>query len=208
MKSLSISLAWVLILSAAWAKAPSDAVYRIDPAHSRIELTVFKSGLLKMIGHDHSIAARSFSGQVRFNPGNISDSSVQLNIDARSLVVLDDPNVSEKDRQEIQANMEGEKVLDVRKFPQITFHSTEIGRSAPAGERLMLRGRLNLHGAEREIAFLVQLHPEANSLHVTGTAVIAQTDFGIKPIKAAAGGVRVKDQINVKFDIYAEKADQ
>lgn len=208
MKSISISIAWVLILSASWAQAPSTAVYRIEPAHSRIELTVFKSGLLKMIGHDHAIAAKSFSGQVRFNPGNIRDSSVQLNIDAWSLVVLDDPSVSEKDRQQIQANMEGAKVLDVREYPQITFHSTEMGKTAPGVDGLMLRGRLNLHGVEKNITFPVQLHPETNRLHVTGNVVIAQTDFGIKPIKVAAGSVKVKDQINVKFDILAEKADQ
>ncbi len=208
MKVMSISITCLLILSAAWSQAPSVAVYRIDPAHSRIELTVFKSGLLKMIGHDHSIAAKSFSGQVRFNFGNFGDSSVQLNIDALSLAVLDDPSVPEKDRQEIQANMEGAKVLNVRDFPQITFRSTEIARPASTGESLMLRGRLNLHGAEKEIAFPIQLYSGTNRLRVTGSAVIAQTDFGIKPIKAAAGGVRVKDQLNVKFDIFAEKADQ
>ncbi len=208
MKSIRISIMWVLIVSASWAQAPSVAVYRIDPTHSRIELTVSKSGLFKMMGHDHSITAKGFSGQVRFNPGSLGDSSVQLNIDARSLVVLDDPSVSEKDRQQIQANMEGAKVLNVREFPQISFHSTKIDETAPGSDSLMLRGRLNLHGIERDIAFPVQLHPETNRLHVTGSVVIAQTDFGIKPIKIAAGGLRVKDQIDLKFDIFAEKAGQ
>jgi polyisoprenoid-binding protein YceI len=207
MKSISISIAWVLALSASWAQAPSAAVYSIDPAHSRIELTVFRSGLLKMIGHDHAIAAKSFSGQVRLNPGNMRDSSVQLDIDARSLVVLDDPSVSERDRQQIQANMEGAKVLNVQEFPQIVFHSTGVNGDATAPNRLLLRGRLNLHGVEKEMAFPVQVHREANRLRVTGTAVVTQTDFGIKPIKVAAGGLRAKDRISVKFEILAEKVD-
>ncbi len=206
MKSISIGIVWAAIFSAFWAQTPSPGNYKIDPARSRIELTVSKTGLLKIIGHDHSIVAKSYSGQVRFNSGNIRDSSVQLNIDARSLFVLADPSVSEKDRQQIQSNMESLKVLNTGEFPWIMFHSTEVGRSA--GEGLLLRGRLNLHGAEKEIAFPVQVHPEINHLRVTGTAVITQTDFGIKPIKVAAGGLKVKDQIHVTFDIFAEKADQ
>ena len=206
-KAINISIVVAFLLSTSLAQSPSPTIYSVDPAHSRIELTVFRSGLLKMIGHDHTIAAKGFSGRVRFNAENIGDSSVQLNIDAKSLVVLDDPSVSEKDRQQIQANMEEAKVLDVREFSQITFHSTEIGRTAPAGESLLLRGRLKLHGVEKEIAFPVQLYLETNRLRVTGTAVIAQTDFGIKPIKAVAGGLRLKDQVNVKFDILAERSN-
>jgi len=37
-----------------------------------------------------------------------------------------DPGESEKDRKEVQATMEGEKVLDVAKFPEITFTSTAV----------------------------------------------------------------------------------
>lgn len=207
MKAAVISMAWALILSTSWAQGLSPAVYRIDPAHSKIELTVFRSGLLKMIGHDHTIVAKDFSGRVRFNAENIGDSSVRLNIDARALVVVDDPSVSEKDRQQIQANMEGAKVLSVQEFPQIIFHTTEVSRTAATTESLMLRGRLNCHGVEKEITFPVQIHSETNRLHVMGIAVMAQTDFGIKPIKAAAGGLRVKDQVNVKFDILAERTN-
>ena len=37
-------------------------------------------------------------------------------------------------------------------------------------------------------------------------ATIAQTDFGIKPLKGAAGGLRLKNQVDVNFDILAERA--
>jgi polyisoprenoid-binding protein YceI len=195
----------VLFLSSSRAQSPAPSVYTINPARSRIGLTVSRSGLLKMIGHDHAIAATSFAGQVRYDPENIGNSSVQINIDAGSLAVLEDPGVSEKDRIEIQANMEGQKVLDIRQFPKILFHSTEVRRTA-IRDGLMLWGRLQLHGMEKDIAFPVQIHTEANRLRVTGTAVLSQTDFGIRPIKAAAGGLKVKDQITVKLEILAEKA--
>jgi polyisoprenoid-binding protein YceI len=202
------SVVWaLLLLPISWTQVPPPAVYNIDPARSRIELTVLRAGLLKMIGHDHAVAAKNFSGQVRFSPENVGNSSVQLSIDAGTLVVRDEPSVSESDRKQIQANMEGPEVLDIAKFPRITFQSVAVTGNATAPEQLMLRGRLNLHGVEKEIAFPVQFHSEANRLRVTGMAAVTQTEFGIKPIKVAAGGLRVKDQVNVKFEILAEKAD-
>jgi polyisoprenoid-binding protein YceI len=208
MKSVGVSsIAWALTLSISLAQVTIPHSYTVDPARSRIEVAVSRGGLLKVLGHDHVIMAKSFSGQIRFDPGSIVDSSVQLNIDARSLVVLDDPNLSEKDSKQIQDTMEGAKILDTQDFPQITFHSTGVSRTTSAPEGLTLQGRLLLHGVEKEIVFPVQVHPEADLLHVTGIVVIAQTDFGIKPIKAAAGGIRVKDQVRVMFEIFARKAD-
>jgi polyisoprenoid-binding protein YceI len=197
----------ILILLNSWSWASSPAAYKIDTERSKIEIKVFRGGFLKMIGHDHSIAAKKFSGVVRFNPADIANSSVDLRIESRSLFVLDDPGVSEKDRKEVQANMEGVKVLNVQEFPSILYHSTEVSDAAKTGENFTLKGRLNLHGVEKGIAFPIHIHLEKNSLHVTGTAAIAQTDFGIKPITGGAGTVRVKDQVHVIFDIFAGRAD-
>jgi polyisoprenoid-binding protein YceI len=208
MKSIGISgIAWALTLSISWAQAAPPGAYTIDPARSRVEVTVFKGGLLKVFGHDHVITAKSFSGRVRLDSENIEDSSVQLNIDAGSLVVLDDPGVSEKDRRQIEDNMKGAKGLDIREFPQVSFHSTNVIRAAKASGSLMLRGRLNLHGVEKELAFPVKVRLETDGLRVAGTVVVTQTDFGIKPMTGAAGGIRTKDRVNVKFEIFAEKAD-
>lgn len=51
---------------------------------------------------------------------------IELHINAGSLRV-DDPNVSEKDRTEIQMTMLGGDVLDVRGYPAIVFRSTIVG---------------------------------------------------------------------------------
>ena len=37
--------------------------------------------------------------------------------------------------------------------------------------------------------------------HYTGHATLKQTDFGIEPVKVAGGAVRVKDEVQVEFDI-------
>jgi len=37
--------------------------------------------------------------------------------------------------------------------------------------------------------------------HFMGTARLRQSDFGITPIKVAGGAIRVKDEIQLEFDI-------
>ena len=196
-----------LLSPASWAQATSPAVYRIDAARSRLELAVSRSGLLKVAGHDHAIAAKSFSGEVRLNSLNMEDSSVSLSIESASLIVLDEPGVPEKDRKEVQATMEGAEVLNIKEFPKILFRSTKVSGGSKTGEDFRLTGRLNLHGVEKEIAFPVHIHPENNLLRTTGTVTVVQTDFGMKPVKAALGMVRVKDQVKISFDILAERAN-
>ena len=171
-----------------------------------MEINVFKAGLFKALGHEHIIAARSFSGTVQFDAGRAKDSSVALGIDCASLIVLD-PQASAKDRDEVQATMAGPGVLNVPAFPQITFHSTRVSDLAKSADALevTLTGKLNLHGVEKEITFPVRVQINKNLLHATGSATIAQTNFGIVPIKAAGGTVRVKDQLKISFDILAEK---
>ena len=190
----------------AWAQSPDPFPYKIDPGRSRLEIEVFKGGLLKVLGHDHTVAAKRFSGTVQFDPNNLKGSSVSLSIESSSLTVLD-PHASDKDRNEVQATMEGPKVLNVQEFPRIAFSSTHVKEAIAKGDsfEIELTGRLNLHGSERNITFPVRINFEKNLLRAAGTASISQTDFGMVPIKLGGGAVRVKDQIKVNFDFLAER---
>jgi polyisoprenoid-binding protein YceI len=198
-------LAILLHTQGLWAQAPSETIYTIDGAKSRVELVVSREGLLKSIGHNHTILAKHISGEVRLNSEQIEDSSVHWSIESASLVVLEDPDLSEKDRKEVQANMQGARILHVESFPKIEFHSTRASDVTSAGENFTLTGRLTLHGVEKEIAFPVRIHVENNLLRATGATTIAQTAFGIRPLRSVLGALRVKDQIKVTFDIAAEK---
>jgi polyisoprenoid-binding protein YceI len=197
-----IMLVWML--SNSRAQAPNPAVYNIDATRSSLEIAVFRGGLLKIAGHDHAIAAKTFSGEVRFNSASLRDSSVNLSIESESLTVLD-PDVSEKDRKEIQATMLGGAVLNVKAFPRILFSSTRVSQATNAGADFTLTGKLSLHGVEKEISFPVHIRPENDLLRATGKVTIAQTDFGIKPIKVALGTIQVKDRIEVKFEFLADR---
>jgi polyisoprenoid-binding protein YceI len=206
LKTIPASCVALAMVSMAWAQMTAPPTYKIDTGRSRMEINAFKTGLFKALGHDHTIAAKSFSGTVQFDAGNVKDSFVALSIDSASLTVVD-LKISEKDRSEVQATMEGIKVLNVPAFPRIVFHSTHVSDWTRSGDgfKITLTGKLNLHGVEKEVTFPVFISFQRNILRASGFVTIAQTDFDIVPIKAGGGTVRVKNQVKVSFDILAEK---
>jgi polyisoprenoid-binding protein YceI len=129
MLTSSLSKASVILLNGLFAVTTAAAQDRsIDTAHSVLKIRVFKSGIFSAFAHDHELVAPLGDGTVHFadNP------SVALSIHARELRVLDS-HVSSEQRADIQANMEGPEVLDIKRFPEISFQSTAVkkkGRSA------------------------------------------------------------------------------
>lgn len=202
----SICLFFLFALTAA---SQRKSTYSVDGTASKIEIGVFKEGLLKAFAHDHLIAAQHMSGQVQLVPGHMESSSVFLRINAEFLTVLD-PGVSDRDRQEIQTTMLGDKVLDTAKFPEITFASTNVPtvQQSANGWQLMLQGNLSLHGVQKTINFPLSVRMEANELNAQGEVWLLQTDYGITPVKVAGGGVKVKDKIRINFSIIARLDDR
>ena len=162
----------------------------IDVEQSTLTVFAYKSGLFSAFADNHIIKA-PIAG------GSISDDSpltVDLTVRSADLRVLD-PDLSANKRAEVQARMISAEVLDVMKFPEIAFTSTSV---EPAGaDRWTITGRLTIHGQTRTITFAVS---RANGRY-RGDVLIKQRDFGIEPIRIAAGAVKVKDELKVEFDI-------
>ncbi len=195
-----------LLLAPLTVIAQDNAPYSIDAAQSKLEIQVYKEGVFKAFGHDHLIAAKQLSGQVQLDPQKIDQSSVRLHVPAKSLTVVD-PGESEKDRRDVQTTMEGEKVLDVAKFPEIIFSSSSVSaaKKTPAGWELTLSGKLKLHGVEKAVTFPLHVHAEGNELRGQGEVSILQTDYGITPVKVGGGSVKVKDKLKITFTVAAHK---
>src|ERR1700730_4041122 len=114
-----------LLLAALTCTAQEKAAYSIAGAQSKLEIHVSKEGAFKAFGHDHLIAAKEIFGEAQVDVQKIEASTVRLQIATKSLTVVD-PGESEKDRKEVQATMVGEKVLDIAKFPEISFTSSGV----------------------------------------------------------------------------------
>ncbi len=162
----------------------------IDINKSSMTIHVFKSGAFSAFGHDHEIKAPLEEGKI----DSSAHSSVQLRVDSRKLRVLD-PETAEDKRAEIQHTMEGDQVLDVSKFPEISYQSTAVTNRGEA--HWEVEGELTLHGKKHP----VRLEAVLRDGHYRGTASIKQSDFGIEPIRIAGGTVKVKDEVKIEFDI-------
>jgi polyisoprenoid-binding protein YceI len=195
-----------LLLITAGTLAEEKPNYSVDAAHSRVEINVYKEGVFKAFGHDHVVAAKEVSGQVQFDAEKIEQSTVSLKIPTKSITAID-PGESEKDRHDVQATMEGEKVLDVAKFPEITFVSSGVSavKRTPGGWELTLSGKLSLHGVGKPVSFPLRVHADAKELRGEGEVAILQTDYGITPVKVGGGSVKVKDRLKITFNIVAAK---
>lgn len=171
--------------------APGSAEDRaVDTQRSTVTVRVFKAGLFRAFADDHII-------QAPLAEGSIDDSAtphVQIVIDARRMRVLD-PGLSAKNRQEVQTRMLGPEVLDVSRFQWISFHSVAIQRLDAGG--WLVRGELELHGRIHAVVVNVS----AGNGHYKGSVTVRQSDFGIVPISIVGGTVKVKDEVEVDFDI-------
>jgi len=119
---------------------------------------------------------------------------VELHVNARALKVQD-AKVSDKDRDEIQATMLGPDVLDAETYKEIGFTSTRA--EAESAGAWKVTGDLTFHGQTRPVSMDVR----QNGGHYTGACEFQITDFGIKPVKAAGGTIRVKNEVKVEFDV-------
>jgi len=180
----------------------NSARYRIDAGQSHFTVRAFAGGFLSALAHDHAISVRDFDGNTEFTFGTVEPASLQMNIKAASLAVVD--KISEKDRQKIETTMRDE-VLEVSNFPEITFKSSGV-TATKTGEgqyQARISGEISLHGVSRPITIASQLEFGDKVLHAKGNFSLKQSNFGIKPVSVAGGTIKVKDEIKFNFDIVA-----
>jgi polyisoprenoid-binding protein YceI len=184
---------------------PQTAVrYSIDRERSTFTVRAFATGLLSAFGHNPTIAIPDFEGEVVFNPETVDQRSLRLVIHAASLTVTDD--IREKDRMEINRAMQ-EEVLESDSYPDIIYESSRLTASKVGEGQYWgtLNGELALHGVKRNQPVPVRISVNGDVLHATGEFSVRQSDYDIRPVSAAAGTVKLKDELKLSFDIFARK---
>jgi polyisoprenoid-binding protein YceI len=176
--------------------------YRVDASRSRFIAQAFAEGLLSAFGHNPRLAVRGFEGEVEFDPTAYDAVSVWMKARADSLVVIDD--MSEKDRREIERVTRGE-LLDAARYPEIVFQSASAAARRVAEGRYQARvaGGLSLRGVTREFAIDATALVEGAELRAQGGFTLRLTDFNIRPVSVAGGLLKLKDEVQLSFDILA-----
>ena len=188
--------------SAAAPVTADAARYKVDSSQSRFTVQAFAGGLLSAFAHDHTIAIRDIEGNATFTYGTVEPASLSITIKADSLAVTD--KIKESDRVKIETTMRNE-VLEVSKYPEITFKSNSVTatKTAESQYRARISGDLTLHGVTRPLTISAQLEFGDKTLRARGAFPLKQSSFDIKPVSVAGGTIKVKDELKFTFDIVA-----
>lgn len=178
--------------------------YSLDTGISRFTVRAFASGMLSAFGHSPTFAIRQYSGDVRFDAETLEAASLRLVIKSASLEVAD--NISDKDRRDIEAEMR-DRVLEVGKYPEIVYQCSRVVVSNTGSDRytLTLHGDLTLHGITRGQSVTAKIAVTGEMLRAFGECSLRQSDYNVKLVSALGGGLKVKDEVKLSFDLVARK---
>jgi polyisoprenoid-binding protein YceI len=182
-----------VLLAVSFCMVASATERSIDVHNSTIRIHVEKAGLFSAAGHEHWVSAP-------IDRGSLEDSEASAHVafivQARKLMVEPDKNLSAEKQAEVQRTMQ-EKVLESDKYPEISFRSSSVKKTA--ADSWIVTGILSLHGYSDRVSATVR---RVQGKYV-GRCRIKQTDFGIEPVRVGGGLVKVKNELEVEFDITA-----
>lgn len=200
--SLRPSVSLLAFLLAVPAAAASRT-YAVDGGASEVRIHVGKSGALGFAGHTHEVVA-PVKGEVAANADDLGASSVSLTFDTADMKVLPE-GADAGDAPKVAEAMKGPKLLDVARFPTVTFKSQKVsGKPGAAGAfDLELAGEMTIHGVTKPLTLPVHVEVAGGTLTATGKTVLRHDQFGLEPISAGGGTVKVKNEIGVTYRIVA-----
>jgi polyisoprenoid-binding protein YceI len=177
-------------------------LYRLEPESSRFTVQAFAVGLLSFMGHSPTFTVRDFTGTVGFEDDLIAKLRLELVVRAGSLRVVGE--VGQSDRDEIETRMQ-RGVLDVAGYPEIAFRGSaaETHREESGRYRVRLDGELSLRGVTRAHPLDAELLMFSDGLRLRGETRLRMSEYGIEPVTALGGAIRLKDDLRLVFDLIA-----
>ena len=195
------------------ALPPAGAVrFRVNAEESDLRVIVYRGGPLAQFGHNHVLRAGDLRGDVYLAP-EFSRSAFSLEfspaafiVDPQDARVDEGPDFATQPSQQAiegtRANLLGPKVLNAARFPAITLRSVAFAGSA---EHPVVTARVGLHGVERDLGFPVSIEPDTDRLVANGTLLLSTPDYGIPSFTVMGGGLKVMEEVKIKFRIVAVK---
>jgi len=179
-------------------------IYEVDARASRLTVRAFASGFFSALGHNPNISVRNMRGEARLASQTLEGASLRATVAADSLAVEND--ISDKDRREMQRAM-NEEVLEAGKFPEISYECSRISGNMTGEGQLtfVLEGELTLHGVTRSQSISGRAFLTGDMLRASGEFPLSLSDYQITPVSALGGGLKLKDELKINFDVVARK---
>jgi len=180
------------------AVSTQTSTWNIDPVHSTAQFKVKHMMISNVKGEFTKI-----TGKLELDQSDITKSHVEAFIDATTI------NTREPDRD---THLKSADFLDVAKFPQLSFKSTQISKNGE-GE-LSVEGDLTMHGVTRKAVFEVEgpsvptKDPWGNTrIGLSATTRVNRKDFGLNwNTLLEAGGILVGEEVAISLDVEFVKA--
>jgi polyisoprenoid-binding protein YceI len=180
------------------AVSTGTSIWNIDPVHSTAQFKVKHMMISNVKGEFTKI-----NGKLELDPSDITKSQVEASIDATTI------NTRDLDRD---THLKSADFLDVEKFPNISFKSTQISKKGE-GE-LSVEGDLTMRGVARKVVLEVEgpspatKDPWGNTrIGLSATTRITRKDFGLNwNAVLEAGGILVGEEVAITLDVEFIKA--
>jgi YceI-like domain len=164
--------------------------YRLGPGEGTLSIHTKRTGAAAMAGHNLLIHATKWEATI----GLGADTRVELEVDGSSLKVIEGSGgmqaLQDEDRQNIEQTIDDE----VLKRQTVAFRSTEV---KPDGAGMRVDGELTLNGETRPLGFDLAITADGE---LTATAVVKQSDWGMKPYSGLFGALKVVDEVEVGIE--------
>jgi hypothetical protein len=167
--------------------------YRLGPDDGTLAVRTKRGGAAAMAGHNLLIHVTSWEATIDLG----GDSTrVALDADGGSLKVIDGSGGMQALQDDDKENIEQTIDDEVLERQVITFRSSGVQPSTDAAG-LRIDGELTLNGTTRPLGFDLALTAEGG---VTATALVKQTDWGMKPYTGLFGALKVLDEVEVALE--------
>ena len=168
--------------------------YSLGPDNSTLSIRTGRTGAAAKAGHNLLLRVTSWEGS--FVAGDDGDGArIELSADGGSLQVLEGTGglqaLTDDDKADIEKTIDDE----VLKKQGVSFRSTSVQVLPDGG--LGVQGDLTLMGKTHPLAFDVALDGDTT---LRTTAVVKQTDWGMKPYSALFGALKVVDEVEISIE--------
>lgn len=203
----------LLLAASGLADGACAAVYDLVSEQSRILVLVYRAGPLGGMGHNHVVSVTRLEGAVDLRPEAVDRAEVWLRIPVQGMEV-DDPqaraeagdafagNPGMEAIRRTRSNMLGPKVLHAERYPAVEVQSLEVSGALPA---LQVQALIRVRDSSVAVEVPVRVQSQADGLRAQGSVRLAQSAFGIEPFKILFGAVAVRDEVQIRFDLYARR---
>ncbi len=170
----------------------------IGPEHGDLTLHTGVEGRAAKAGHNLTIRLADWSGTATFDGDEPSSLSFRTALSSLEVVSGEGgvKALSDKDKRTIKDS--ALESLSAKRHPEVTFESSKV---SPRSGGYDVDGELSIAGVSQSCTLDLNVQRSGGNATVEAAVPVVQTKFGVKPYSAMMGGLKVKDQVDVRLSL-------